>query len=184
VVTLHGPPLAVPLAGLALVLVLLPSRAAAQAPSRATLGLSYGYLREAASDGATYDAGWFASVASRPRSSLSWVGEVGGSYRSPAGVTQQLLSCLGGARLSHRQGSIAPFVQAVAGIERFSEPGFSETGLALQPGGGIDVSLTARLALRAQVDYRWVRIGANSTGPAVTIDEWRFGVGVAIGLGG
>ena len=181
--TLQGTKRAVPLVGVGLLLVLLPSRAAAQAPSRATLGLSYSYLREAASDGAAYDAGWLTSVAGRPRSSLTWVGEVGGSYRSPAGVTQQLLSYLGGIRLGHRQSSIAPFAQAVAGLERFSEPGFSQTGLALQPGGGVDVWLTPRLALRAQVDYRWVRIGANSTDPAVTIDEWRVGVGLAIGVG-
>ena len=69
------------------------------------------------------------------------------------------------------------------GAERFSEPGFSETGLALQPGGGVDVGLTDRLALRAQADYRWVRVGANATDPAVTIDEWRVGIGLAIGVG-
>ena len=161
----------------------LPSVAAAQAQTRANLAAGYSYLREIGSDGATYGKGWLVSAATRPGPAISWVGEIGGSYRAPAGLTQKLLSYLGGARFSRSLGAIAPFAQVLAGAERFSEPGFSETGLAVQPGGGVDVALASRLALRGQLDYRWVRVAGESGSPAETFKEWRLGLGVVIGLG-
>ena len=55
--------------------------------------------------------------------------------------------------------------------------GFSDSGLALGGGGGVDVRLTDRSAFRAQVDY---------LGSFVDIleDNLRIGLGLAIGFGG
>ena len=108
--------------------------------------------------------------------------QVSGSYRSPAAVTQTLASYLGGIRVAQGGGRAAPFAQVLAGLEHFSEPGFAQTGFAVQPGGGIDVAVTGRLALRGQVDYRWVRVGAGSGAPAATFKEWRVGIGVVLGI--
>jgi hypothetical protein len=161
----------------------LPAQAAAQAPAQANLGVGYGSLREAGADGATYATGWLVAFASRPIGAIRWVGEVGGSYRAPADVRQQLMSYEGGVRIEPRRGSMAPFVQTLAGVEHFSETGFTETGFSIQPGGGLDAWLTDRLAIRGQADYRWVRVGAGAGLPANTVNEWRIGIGVAIGLG-
>ena len=73
--------------------------------------------------------------------------------------------------------------QGLAGVEHYSEPGFAEIGLAVQPGGGVDVALIRRLAFRVQLDFRFVRAGAKSEFPARTFKEWRLGAGAAIAIG-
>ena len=93
------------------------------------------------------------------------------------------MSYLGGARFALGRGPVAPFVQTLAGFEHFSEPGFVQKGWAVQPGAGVDVALTDRLAIRSQLDYRWVRAGATAAAPAGTLNEWRVGLGAAIALG-
>jgi hypothetical protein len=173
--------------GLAVVALTLavPSRAAAQAraQTRANIGAGYSYLHETGASSVTYATGWMISAANKPNPSISWVGEAGANYRNIAAFTQKLASYLGGARFAFGGGQVAPFAQALVGVEHYSEPGFAETGLAVQPGGGVDVALTDRLALRAQLDFRWVRVGANGALPAATFKEWRLGIGAAIGLG-
>ena len=78
---------------------------------------------------------------------------------------------------------MAPFVQGLTGVEHYSEPGFAEIGWSVQPGGGVDVALTRRLALRVQLDFRVVRAGAKSEFPARTFKEWCLGIGAAIAIG-
>jgi hypothetical protein len=63
------------------------------------------------------------------------------------------------------------------GVERFSEPGFVESGLAIQPGGGVDWAMGARYFLRAQADYRMSR----QTGG--TFNNVRVAVGGGVRLG-
>jgi hypothetical protein len=172
------------LAALALTLT-VPSRAAAQARAQthANIGAGYSYLRETGANSVTYATGWMMSAATKPNASISWVGEVAGNYRNVAAFTQKLASYQGGARFILRPGQVTPFVQGLVGVEHYSEPGFAETGLAVQPGGGVDVALTDRLGLRAQLDFRVVRVGATSESPAETFKEWRLGIGAAIAIG-
>ena len=84
------------------------------------------------------------------------VGEVGGNYRKNlVDETQRLHAFLGGLRYRIAGGSRAgAFVQGLAGIERFTEPGLTQTAFAFQPGGGIDLRLVRSVGVRAQVDYR------------------------------
>jgi hypothetical protein len=150
-------------------------------PARQIAG-SYGYLYEHGVGGgpsATYPKGWFVTFDQRLTGRFAAVGEVGGSYRSNAGIeTQSLYGFFGGARVRlFRLGMVRVFAQGLAGVERFSEPGFSEHGFAVQPGGGADIPLTHRLDVRVQGDYR----AAHQEG--VWIHEGRFGIGLSIGFG-
>jgi hypothetical protein len=144
---------------------------------------SYGYLHENGVGGGpstTYAKGWFVAVDRRIGGGrFRAAGEIGGSYRDNAAVeTQSLYAYLGGIRVNLlRLGPAHIFVHVLAGVERFSEPGFSEHGFAFQPGGGVDVAITQGLGVRVQGDFR----AAHQEG--VTINEARFGIGVVFGFG-
>jgi len=143
---------------------------------------SYGYLHESGVGGGpstTYAKGWFVAVDRRIGGRFRAIGEIGGSYHDNAAVeTQSLYAYLGGIRVNLlRLGRAHVFVHVLAGVERFSEPGFSEHGFAFQPGGGVDVAITQRVGVRVQGDYR----AAHQEG--VTINEARFGIGVVFGFG-
>lgn len=92
--------------------------------------------------------------------------------------TSRLLGVLGGARyIVWRNSRLAAFGQAQFGVERFSEPGFDESGFAMQPGGGVDVRMMSSLAVRVQADYRF------STQNQVDYREVRLAVGAVFNLG-
>jgi hypothetical protein len=147
--------------------------AAAQIRSPANVSAGYSALREVGASDAVYGVGWAVSFATTPPGGFGWAAEGGENYRRPAGVTQRLLAVLGGARFTlPTTGRLVPFVQGLAGLERYSEPGFSENGFAAQPGGGVDIFMTRAAAIRAQVDYRWVRTDQR------TFNEVRFVAGV------
>ena len=151
----------------------------AQGEPRATVAGGYVYLKERGAgdlEDPAYPLGWMAGGTFRLGSSrLAAAGEFGVSSRKNAfDETQRLTGLLGGARFTLVQARrVRLFAQALAGLERFSEPGFAESGVAIQPGGGIDLHLSARWFVRAQGDYRW-----SQTGDA-TFHTWR----VVAGLG-
>jgi hypothetical protein len=167
-------------AGLLVAVLAIPIGVRAQ--SSASVGVGYSFLHELegsqGTGGVSYPAGWLADVAIAPRaSSLSLVGEVGGVYRKPAGVLQNLYGFLGGVRFSFRRSTgLVPFGQVLAGLERYSEPGFVESGFAIQTGGGVELPISAGLTARAQVDFRV----AHEQGQ--TFKEFRIGGAVAIKL--
>jgi len=136
----------------------------AQGAETTPLSIAGGYsaVREQGAGGApavNYNAGWLAALTVPFAGRVSFVGEAGANYRGVQGVeTQTLYGFLGGVRfdLLHL-GPARVFAQGLVGLERFSEPGFSEAGLAIQPGAGVDIGLTRRLALRGQADFRVAR---------------------------
>ena len=154
--------------------------AGVRAQSIASVGVGYTFLHELEGDqgigGVSYPAGWLADFAIAPQGSrLSLVGEGGGVYRKPAGILQSLYSFLGGVRFSfQRSAGLVPFGQLLAGLEQYSEPGFSEHGFALQPGGGVELPISSGLSARAQVDFRL----AEEQGQ--TFKEFRIGGGIVI----
>ncbi len=151
-------------AGLLVVLVMArPAAAQAAAGVPADVFAGFSTLRELGTDDApatAYDRGWVVS-ASAPVwwRRLSVTGEASGHSRANiVGETQRLLALLGGARVSlFRASRLGIFGQALAGVERFSEPGFEESGFAFQPGAGVDLHLWKAVAVRGQVDYRTAR---------------------------
>jgi hypothetical protein len=174
------------LCGVAAFLLLtgLPALGSGQVRRQQKIGVGYSFLRETGSSAARYPTGWVLDVATAPAPVISGVGEVSAHYRTPAGgVRQTLSSYQGGLRLTPMTGSLIGFVQVLAGLERYAEPGFSEHGFAVQPGGGVEIPVGDRYAIRGQVDYRFVRVGARSGVAATTFNELRAVIGVAIGLG-
>ncbi len=158
------------------------SPAAAQTVAAPDVSIGYSTLRDVTSGDSIRDPydGWLASVA-HPFGwrRLAVAAEVGSNSRTNlAGEVQRISAFLGGARVA-LAGSrrLTVFAQALVGMERFSEPGFSESGVAVQPGAGLDVGIWSRLGARVQGDYR-----IASEGDA-TYRELRFSVGAVVTLG-
>ena len=143
---------------------------------RADLAGGYGWLREqppADAQSETYPTGWIASGAFRLAGPMMVVGEVGGNYRTnAAGEPARIHAFLGGVRFGVGSWSHASaFVQALAGTERFTEPGLTQSGFAVQFGGGIDITVKGPFAARTQFDYRV----ADQSG--YTFKQTRVGIG-------
>jgi hypothetical protein len=105
-------------------------------------------------------------------------GEVDSNWRkNVVDETQRLTGFLGGLRFSLTQSNrLTTFAHAQVGVERFSEPGFTESGVAYQPGAGVDVHLTPSLGVRAQIDMRF------STQGDARYREVRVAVGAVLRL--
>jgi len=162
------------------ILAALPTRAHAQEP-RASVAGGYVYFQQFSSSEISepaYTVGWAATSAFRLGGSrVSAVGEFGISYRSnDFDETQTLMAALGGARFTlYRSNRLAFFAQALAGLERFAEPGLSQSALAVQPGAGIDLYVSPNVFIRAQGDYRWSQPGD------ATFHAYRVLAGLGVG---
>lgn len=147
-------------AALITLLLLTAIPAAAQVTAGPDVFVGFSPLRDLGTEevpATDYDRGWVVAVGvPLPWWGLVATGEAGMNSRTnTVDETQQLFAALGGVRMNVWQSSrVALFGQALAGIERFSEPGFDESGPAFQPGGGVDVAIWSRLGARAQFDWR------------------------------
>ena len=118
-----------------------------------------------------YGAGWYADGGWRATTWLSLVGEVGRHRRRQdigfIDVETNVDSAMAGVRILHRRRRFAPFVQILLGavrVELTTHLAFpvdsvaGETGAygTMQIGGGIQLPLSARLAVRIGADYRHV----------------------------
>jgi hypothetical protein len=125
--------------------------------------------------------GWAVSAGAGLDGAVGLVGEVGSSYTTAnsLGIDVALteLSFMGGPKVvSHRASAVTPFVQFLAGGVRItgSAPtiigtiSLSQTNVAIQPGGGIDVRLSPRVGLRLQGDYRMLFV-SGGTSPRVRV---------------
>lgn len=153
------PKLAIVLALSILGACLYPVTASAQTRSAADVSIGYSVLRDVTSDESSTDPypGWVASVGVPFwLTRLSLVGEAGSNARTNiVDETQRLTAFLGGGRFAITRGSrLETWGQALVGVERFSEPGFSESGVAVQPGAGVDVRVVSSVGARVQADYR------------------------------
>jgi opacity protein-like surface antigen len=124
--------------------------------------------------------GWNASSAVHVNPWLGFAADVTGHYKTLSNTRLSLLSGAVGPRVTWGRDLFSyfvPFVQAQAGVfhtkahTEFLNASFSENdthpGVAL--GGGVDVSLSDRWALRAKADYVIVRAnGRNDGDPRVS----------------
>ena len=160
------------------------AQAAADPPAAVEVAGGYSVLTELGkgpTSSTTYPTGWFIT-AGRPVGWpwLVWSGEISVNARTNLAIERQrLVAFLGGAHvpLIHA-GRLRAYASALAGVERFSEPGFNESGFAFQPGAGLDIRLWQALGARVQADYR---IAWQDTG---TYKDVRVIAGAAIRLGG
>lgn len=146
----------------------VPNRALAQSDSGFEVAGGYGFLRDVDGD-ATFPRGWFASVAGDVAGPISLVGDFGGNYKSMGGLDVELSmsihTLMGGPRFRPRSARTAPYVQMLFGVARtastFELPDERLTSarndFAMTPGGGVDVRLSDRAALRFGANLRLIR---------------------------
>jgi len=150
---------------------------------RSDLAVGYSFLWEAGLEDApsnTYPWGWTVAYTQRfGQSRIGAVGEVTANYRDADGDTWTLWGFLGGVRFDIvRSGPCTVFGQALLGAEHFRASGFSETGFAFQPGGGVDLPLGQKVKLRTQADYRL----SHQSEEDANFNEFRFAVSVVFGF--
>ena len=125
--------------------------------------------------------GGIGSFAFNASSSFSIVGEVGGYHASTikfgsntaSGLTANIVTYMGGPKVSMHRGKISPFVQILAGgahgtlnqaaeaaivgppaVAAIAAGSVSQNAFALSIGGGVDVNLTPHIGVRlGQLDY-------------------------------
>jgi len=138
-------------------------------PIEVSGGYSYLHDQDASSN---FPSGWTASVSAAVNPRFGVVGELGGSFQMLAtpstGANGHIYSFLGGARYTaYSAGRMSVFGQALIGAVRSSLSADStvspETDLAFQPGGGVDVTLVPKWAVRVQGDFRAVRVSGATT---------------------
>jgi opacity protein-like surface antigen len=114
--------------------------------------------------------GWNASVAGNITHYFGIVGDVSGHYANGSFLDGSTYTFLGGPQFSFRTTRLTPFAHALFGVTRVSTGlglfgfnfGASQSNLAMAFGGGLDINLSDRFAIRAiQADYFPVRSGGN-----------------------
>jgi hypothetical protein len=166
------------------VVMALAARPAHAQSSTTLVAGGYSYLRDlgaGATPSTDYPSGWFVAVSRQIGfHRLALMGEIGGNSRENLAIeVQRLTAFLGGARVSLAHISrLETYAAALVGVERFSEPGFSEWSLAFQPGAGVDLPIWKALGARAGADYRIARKDG------VTFKEFRIITGATIRFGG
>jgi hypothetical protein len=105
--------------------------------------------------------GWNVSLAGVANKWFSFVGDLSANYGSPKyGSDFTMVSIAGGPQFSLRRGAVTPFARFLVGANRLSSGGQSETDLSLILGGGVDIAVNKRLAIRAlQADFMYIRTG-------------------------
>jgi len=127
----------------------------------------------------TYDTGWAFAVSGTFWKGLGGVFDFGANKKSNIVDEEQKLDYyLFGPRYDITSSRwLRTYGQVLFGRETFTEPGFSERGFAIQPGGGVDVYAWRGIGARFQVDYRITDYDE------ARFKDWRvfFGGVVAIG---
>ncbi len=110
----------------------------------------------------------------------------------------QAVGAVAGPRFHFDAGGARPFVHGLVGISRsLRKIGFfahTATHLAIQPGGGVDISMTPNTAFRIQADYRMTffpvpdQADPGSQSSLVNVDgtdfrDFTFSLGVVVNLG-
>jgi len=139
--------------------------------------------------------GWQGSANLNVTHHLGIVGDFGGQYKTVAGIPMNSYQFLFGPRIAFRGPRVTPFVHAMfggvkEGIGSFSitdpitgltisTPSVSSTGLGMAMGGGLDVNLSDRLALRVpQFDWTPMHVGGVWEKNVI-----RIGIGLVVKAG-
>jgi hypothetical protein len=155
-----------------------------QAPSRVELFGGYSYQRVNSAFGSgTGLNGWAADMQTNVKRSFSLATAFSGAYGNQLGAHLQLYTFLAGPRLVHRTKRANMFIHALMGGARMNARaagvGDNSTAFSTALGGGMDVRLTRRMAMRVfQTDYMLTRLGGN------TQHNFRLSSGIVIRFGG
>jgi hypothetical protein len=125
--------------------------------------------------------GWDTSVSERPYASYPWVGgtiEASGSYHNSTATASNIVihgseawyTVMGGPSVAFRVKRVQPFARVLLG-EVVDSASASANGQSVSSstkhfgtsmGGGVDVAVNRRFALRAQADWLWWREDSQS----------------------
>jgi hypothetical protein len=162
-------------------ILLVAGSAYAQDAPRAEVSMGYSFLRLGGTGGMNQN-GASLSIAGNVNRWFGIVGDFGGYHSSPFGASLNTYTFLAGPRFSlRRNDKVTPFAQVLvggahlaAGVDGFSA---SVTPFVMSAGGGIDLRISQRVALRPQVDYLYFRSGGQSgnAGRASVGIVYRFG---------
>lgn len=137
--------------------------------------------------------GWQSSIDGNITRHFGFVGDFGGQYKTISvlgtGLGMSNYQYMFGPQISMRGQKVTPFVHALFGAERMgtavtdplsgSTIAVASTGLGLGIGGGLDVNVSHRLALRVpQFDWTPVHAGGVWTNNVI-----RIGIGLVIKAG-
>ncbi|MGB6876273.1 MAG: outer membrane beta-barrel protein [Candidatus Acidiferrales bacterium] len=162
---------------------LLAIGAYAQDTPKADVSVGYSYLHVNGSDGSSGINlnGFDASAAYNLNSFLGIVADFGVDHGSPSGVSLTDTTYTFGPRISIRATKkFVPFAEGLFGGAHFSES-FSGTSGSANPfafgfGGGVDLGVARRIALRPQIDY----FGFRSNG--ITENSERVSISLVFNL--
>jgi len=143
--------------------------------------------------------GWQASANGNITHHLAIVGDFGGQYKTVLGIPMNSYQFLFGPRLLVRKNRVTPFVHALFGGMRtgigsttilgVTTPAVATTGLGMGIGGGLDINLSNRLALRAiQFDWTPMHVGGTTVLGVTVPGAWatnqvRIGIGLVVKAG-
>jgi hypothetical protein len=137
--------------------------------------------------------GWQGSANLNVTHHLGIVGDFGGQYKTVAGIPLNSYQFLFGPRIAFRGPRVTPFVHAMFGGVKegigsttltvlgtsITTPAVSSTGLGMAMGGGLDVNISDRFALRVpQFDWTPMHVGGIWEKNVI-----RIGIGLVIKAG-
>jgi len=168
---------------------------AAQDAPKATISAGYNYLQAKSSGDDEFEKfpkGWYADVAGNVTPMVSIVGQVTGNYKTfeDDDFKLKIHTFMVGVRGSST-GNVRGFGQVLIGGAKLSGEttagtafSASETDLAYQFGGGVDVMGSGPVGFRVGLDY--LRVQAKDDGDVLggdSVNGFRFSVGVTFGIG-
>lgn len=159
------------LAGLAVVAVL--TSAAAGWAQESTGSVAAGFVASIGTSGGS-SSGFFGEAAFNTSDTMAVAGR---AQRFAIGFGASLTRLEGGVRIYGQPNNIRPFGQFMAGLARFgiggfgfgegfedfSFGGFSANGFALSPGGGVDIEVGERIAIRVLGEWQMNSIGGGTS---------------------
>jgi hypothetical protein len=138
----------------------------AQETPRADISIGYSYFRAGLSSGVNQQGG-SVSVAGNVNRWFGVVGDFGAYHASPFGSSLNTYTFLVGPRFSARNPSrVTPFAQVLIGGAHLNGSSGSTTPFAVSAGGGVDLHVSRRLALRPQLDYLALRANGSTLNSA------------------
>ena len=168
------------------------SPVAAQDMPKADVSIGYQYVNLKLSgdaSGKSFPKGWYFDVAGNVTPMVSIVGQVSGNYKhfDDEDINITIHSFMAGVRGSS-QGRVRGYGQLLVGGASLkgsddTDSG-SETDLALQVGGGVNVMGSGPVGLRLGMDY--IRVMAKDGGEVLGgdgLNGFRFAVGITFGVG-
>jgi hypothetical protein len=196
-------PLAVRFLALVLFVIAMAAPAAAQQVSRADFSAGWKMLR-ATDQGVeqTLAKGWYVDLATNVNDYIAIVNEFAGAYRTyedssvvfgapvTASANLSFHTLMGGVRFTVRTPRVVPFAQALVGLGRATarvdtvvvggqtievDESLSVSGWVVDVGGGVNINLSRRFAVRVSGSYM-----RDKTDEAEAGNSLRLGAGIVV----